>query len=131
MERPTIELLLPISGARVVLYQYMTTGQFRDLQKALVKDVQFDLSKLDPNEKDQEKTAKSVEIKSISPVIGYEQEEMVLKFLVKEIIAKEGNTITDITAFVYDLPRSDGDLLYKKINELENQSSLSEEAKKK
>ena len=131
MERPTIELLLPISGARVVLYQYMTTGQFRDLQKALVKDVQFDLSKLDPNEKDQEKTAKSVEIKSISPVIGYEQEEMVLKFLVKEIIAKEGNTITDITAFVYDLPRSDGDLLYKKINELENKSSLSEEAKKK
>jgi len=125
MERPTIEITLPDSGARVVLNKNLTNGEYRQIQKGLVKHI-----KINPNQVDPDKEGSGIDIGEIPAELAFEQQDLALKYLVKEVWIGE-NQITDVDKFVFDLSLEDGEVLYNKINELDASSKLSKEAKKK
>lgn len=120
MDRPTIEIILPESKSKVSMYTYLTSGQYREIQKSLLKEV-----KVDPNKGQDQK------IGEISADVVFEQQDAICKFLIKEISDNEGKKIDDIGAFIYDLSIKDGNTLYAKVNEIDSNSRLGAEGKKK
>jgi len=121
-DRPTEDLKLEESGAVVTLYANMTTGDYRKIQRTVMAEMKV---KIDP-----EKPTKP-EIQDMSGAVTMDQEEAVLDCLLVKIIDKEGNSIENTKKFVYNLPMSDGDALYNKINEISSKSSMGAERKKK
>lgn len=126
MDKPTIELILPDSTAKVVLYQYISSGQFKELQKVFMKNIKLDMSK----ETDSEDFVKE-SMKDIPAEIMLDQEEILHNFLIKEVFDKEGNAIQDIKGFVFDLTINDGQVLSNKLLEIEKNSNHTEISKKK
>lgn len=124
MERPTEVIQLPDSGANVTIYTYITGGQSRDLQKALLKGVNININEAS-------KDPKNLDLGEIPALIALEQEDMALNFLVKSIALQDGTIVTDIPKFVYDLTENDDKILRDRINTLTSASKLSEEVKKK
>lgn len=121
MDRPTIEVTLPISGSRVVLYQYLTTTESRAMRRASLAAMKMKV-KTDGTAPD---------ISEMSGEFTMELEEMALKALVKEIYDDKGALVSDVIAYIGSLRDVDGDFLYKKINELSQSSNMSPEVKKK
>src|SRR5882672_3016462 len=112
MERPTLELLLPQSKAKVVLYKYLSNGQFNDIQKSLLSNVKINMSDLsDDDAKNAEVLKKSMN--DIPANLAFNQGELLQKFIIKEIYNEDGTIVLteSIVQFVYDLPISDGQLL--------------------
>ena len=120
MERPIIELTLPECQARVILYQFLVNGEYREIQRSLLKDVKIDT-----------KNPEQVEIGELSGQFALDQQDLTLSFLIKEIFTQDGTKVEDTKAFVYTLSVDDASILYEKINELSEASKLTKEAKKK
>jgi len=132
MERPTLELLLPQSKAKVVLYKYLSNGQFNDIQKSLLSNVKINMSDLsDDDAKNAEVLKKSMN--DIPANLAFNQGELLQKFIIKEIYNEDGTIVLteSIVQFVYDLPISDGQLLQAELTRIEKESNLSAQAKKK
>lgn len=119
MERPTKQITLPDSGALVTLYESLTYGDYRKIQRALTDSV-----KISYNEGEKPR------VDEIPASIMMDQSEMTVKFLVKEVTLDKV-IVNDLDKFIYDLSINDGDLLYKTVEELTGGSVLSKEDKKK
>lgn len=129
--RPVTEIVLPESQAKVVLYQYLTGGQYRDIQKGLFKNTSIDASGLGVNKEERAEVLSKELLKNVPAAILFEQSELTLQFLIKEIHDQQGTKIDDHKAFVYNLTQKDSDFLYSKADELEQASRLGDEVKKK
>lgn len=131
MDRLTIELVLPESGAKIILYQHLTGGQYRDIQKGLFKDIKVNVSNVKGDKEEAGKAISKELLKEIPASLLFEQSELTLLFLIKEIFDKDNLKVEDVKSFVYNLSQKDSDTLYNKVDELEASSTLSEEVKKK
>lgn len=123
-ERSTIEVILPDSKDKVILYSFLTNGDFRAIQKILLSDVVMGSDELNEN------AGKSLKLKLTgSKALDYQ--EKALRYLVKSVTLADGTDVTDIDAYLYYLTIDDGNFLYTKANELTAVSKLSDDAKKK
>lgn len=119
MDRPTTEIILPISGNRVVFYEFLTTGQFREIKNLSFKDIKFS-------------PTGSVAGEGISANFIVEGEVLAFRGLVKEVFDKDDKKIEgDLYEYTNELHYKDGQAIYDKINELTRDSDLSPESKKK
>ncbi len=117
MERLTIEVELLDSGAKAVLYESLRHGDFRNLQKKLLQDIRVDI--------DGSRSG------GLNAVTAFEENDMVLEMLLKDIIDKDGSSVEDKMDFVFNLSIADGRILMAKVKEISDDSALSAEAKKK
>ncbi len=119
MDRPTTEIILPISGAKVILYEFLTTFQDREIKKIALKTVSFN------NETGSVNSNVTGEFLS-------EAEDLALGFLIKEIQPVGAEPITDgFVDYIGGLHKEDGDVVYTKVNKITSGSKLSPEDKKK
>lgn len=126
MEKPTIEFVLPDCGAKVVMYAFVSGGDYREMQKFLLNSIQVDV-----NAATGSRDMKDIRVDKLSGTITMEQEEMALKYLLKEIFTTEGNKVDDMLKFIYDCSIEDSDFVFAKANEVTLKSRLSSETKKK
>lgn len=121
MERPTTELTLPESKAKIVIYSFLTGGDFRKIQRQLLKDLKI--------------TEKQVQsgnfFEDISASVGLDQQDLVLEFLIKEATDSSGKKVENIKEFVYNLSIPDSNFLYQTSSKITAGSNLSKELKKK
>lgn len=106
-EIPTTTLKLPITGKEVVVYNYLTGGESRQLQRLILGG-----ASIDP------------QTRTVSPISGsiiFDSQELAVSFLVKGYNKEE----------IDNLPGDDSDFLYAKIDEITQKSKLSDESKKK
>ena len=115
-ETKTIEL--PESRAEVTMFTYLRNGDFRAIQKMIAGSIKVDVNG-EPKMQD------------VSGAIGLEQQDFVLKLIIKEIKDAQGNIITNVDEFLYDLSIADGTLLYDQADLVSQSSNLSKDAKKK
>lgn len=117
MDRPTTEIILPVSGATVVLYTYLTTFADREIKNVALKNVKFNNGAVNSD---------------VTGEFLSEAEDVALRHLVKEIRPKEGDIITEgFVEYIGNLHSDDGDAIYTEINKLTTKSKLSPEDKKK
>lgn len=118
MDRSTIELVLPQSGAKVVMYEYMTTGDKRKIKRLALGATSVNVS------------GGETQMGTITGEVLADIEDVALKALIKQITTKDGTDVTDITTFIEELPSQDGDILYEKADEANRQSQVSLTEKK-
>jgi len=117
MEIPTIELKLPKTGYAIVIRQYLTIGQSRDLQKILLAEGSFN--------------TETNKFENFSTKTFLTMQDKAAEYLVKEYKDEKGIIQPFSQEWLSNLPVDDGSLIYEKINELTNASTLTKEAKKK
>lgn len=117
--RPTQEITLPLSGAKVTLYEYLTNGQNRIIKKIAMSAIKIKVEK-----------GKDPDIQQMDTSFKIDMEDQALRFLVKEIF-HSGVIVADVAGFIDNLRAKDADFLYAKINELTDNSDLLEDSKKK
>ena len=117
--RQTIDLVLPESEAKVVLYDKFTHGDSIRVQKLILEHVKLDPAKGEKHE-----------IGEIPGGVAIEMNELSIKLLIKEATL-EGVLVTDIDQFIYDLSQEHGSLLTEKVSEISSSSQLTPEIKKK
>lgn len=121
-QRPTIMITLPRTKAKVTLYEYLTVRDNREIKKTLLKDMQIEV---DSEGKQKQETH------SFSGALGVDMQAETYAHLVKEIVTESGEVVSDIRAFIDDLPSEDGDVLFAEADRLTDDSNLSPERKKK
>lgn len=130
MERPTTEIILPETKARVIFYCYLNTFGAREIKKMLLSTIEIDLKdvKVDGSGK---ADLESMNLSALSGSLAIDMQNEALKHLVKEVITSDGQTVSDPIAFINDLPEEDGDVVFDKVDQLSKKSRLSETDKKK
>ena len=120
--RPTEDLTLPECKAKVVMYQFLTGGQLRDIQKIFANEIGFDPIK-----------GKSQELTTlVKGSVLLDAQEKALLLSVKSINLEDGTVVDNISDFIYQLSPADSNLLYERANALIGEkSALDPESKKK
>jgi hypothetical protein len=101
--RDTIELLLPESGAKVILYSHLVSGDFKLIQKALADRIHV---KIDNQGKPLE--GEIEKMKEIPMSVMLDEANETTNVLVKEAFLADGTKVVDISEFVYNLSINDG-----------------------
>lgn len=118
MDATLIEVNLPNTGGVVKMSQFLTTGQSRELQLLMLQG-----SKIKPG---------NTEMGDIPADTFLRMQDRAAEMIIKEVIAKDGSPVSiPVLEWLYALPISDGNVVYDKVNELIQASSLTEEQKKK
>lgn len=104
---PTTTIKLPVSGKEVVVYNYLTTGENRQVQKAMVRG-----TKVNPE---------SGRVDDIDGAVLFDVQDLAMSFLIKDFNKEE----------IDSLVIEDGDFLYAKVQEITTNSSLTLDSKKK
>ena len=117
MERQTIELILPESNAKVILYEFLTGGDFRAIQKKLLESTSINI-----------KDVKAP--KDISGAAIMEADDFTARLAVKSITDSD-KPISDIETFMYNLSIKDSSVLFEQVRKISTASNLSIAAKKK
>lgn len=125
MDRPTDELVLPNSQAKLVFYQKLQLFESRQVQKKLLEYMKIKVTD------DAEEMEKAIKDLTLPASAMLELQEVALGFLLKEIYAQDGTKVTNHREFLNGLDETDADALFAKIDQLTNKSNLSPEAKKK
>lgn len=113
-----VEVKLPQTGGSVKLSKFLTTGQSRELQALMLQG-----STIKPG---------NTEMGDIPADVFLKMQDRAAEMIIKTITASDGAEIsTPVLEWLYALPISDGNLVYDKVNELIQASSLTEEQKKK
>jgi hypothetical protein len=126
MERKTIEVILPESGAKVLLFAYLVNGDYKLIQKKLSSTVKMRLGddgKPLPGEADK--------MREIPMSLMLEEAEATQRVLVKEIVLSDGSPVMNVDEFIYNLSIADAKILDEKTDEISKASTLSSDAKKK
>jgi len=113
---PLLEVQLPVSGYTVVIYQYLTTGESRELQKIMLEGGTFN--------------PEAGKIENMPVDTFLKMQDKAAEFLIKEIKNKDGASQPFSFEWLYNLPVTDGNLVYDKINEITGASTLTPEGKK-
>jgi hypothetical protein len=119
MERPTKEITLPASKARIVLYTYFTIGDRRKISRATLSGMQMTLDPSNPQ------TNQTISGESI-----IDAEEIAFSCIIKEAWSN-GEKVENLAEFIENLPDADGIILKDQVNELDKASGLSADQKKK
>jgi hypothetical protein len=112
----SIEIKLPVTGQTAVMYQYLTIGQSRELQRIIISEGNLDINK---------GTMENVNASAV-----FKMQDRAAELLIKEYIDIDGNRHPFSADWLNNLPIGDGTLVYNKVNELVGESNLSSEAKK-
>ena len=112
----TIELSLPISGDTVVMKTFLTTGQSRQLQTIIL---------------DSGTVSADGKLSNMKPQTLFVMQEKAAGMLITEVRPKEGIAVSFNAEWLSNLPVPDGTLVYSKINELIQESTVSTEERKK
>ncbi len=110
----THELTLA-NGNVVVFYDYLTTGEFKQLQKTLFETGKFN--------------AATSQVDNISLIVFMDYQDKAAKFLIKEIKINDVPQAYTESWLDY-LPRDIGEEVYTEIRKLTGVSTLSQEEKK-
>jgi len=113
--RPTVEVLLPISKAKVELYASLRHGDFIKLKKLLASAMIVEAKKPEADAVDQKM---DVQIKGVNTDVAFDEEDMLVQVLTKAIYLEDGTQVSDIRSFVYNLEIEDGQILYAKAKEI-------------
>lgn len=112
---PTHEVSLE-NGDVVVLYDYLTTGESRQIQKLLLEKGEFD--------------PQSQEIKNLPLAVFFESQEKAASFVIKEVKVSGGDAKPFSPEWLDNLPQAIGDVVYEEINKITNMSQLASDKKK-
>lgn len=119
---PTINIELSQTKLIVELYEFLTTGETRKIQKILL-DSNVDLN-------NQDKTVDSKKAR-----VFLDMQDQAVTFLVKSVKKQtdqsvESLQVGDLFEWVSNLPNEDGKQIYDKVTDIINVSMLSDDAKK-
>lgn len=106
-----IEFKTP-NGYVFMLKPELTYGEFLEVQKVITANIDYDMTT---------QTAKSFKATAL-----FEAQTKTLQYIVKSAKTPEGKDITNIVKAVHDLPRTDGQALTDKINELTQENQIEE-----
>lgn len=120
MDRETTTIVLPKSGAKVVMHTYLLSGEQRQVRKLAADAMRMSV-----------KEGEAAAVEDMSGGFALEMEDMTLQFLIKSVTLADGTEVSDIKDFVYNLHQIDGDFLYSEANRLSDQSEMDKETKKK
>lgn len=123
MDRSTLTITLPKSKATVCLYEYLTNGDFRQIQSKMLESVKINIKEAQDNPQNT--------MSEIPANIAIVNQDTVTKLLIKSITDAEGNVVTDLDQFIYNLTIEDGRELYRVTEEISQKSQLDETSKKK
>lgn len=123
MDRSTVTITLPKSKAIVCLYEYLTNGDFRQIQSKMLESVKINIKEAQDNPQNT--------ISEIPANVAIVNQDTVVKLLIKNITDAEGNVVTDPDQFIYNLTIEDGRELYRVTEEISQKSQLDETSKKK
>ncbi len=112
---PVHEITLT-NGNVVVFYDYLTTGEFKKLQKTL-----FDAGKFNST---------TGQIADIPLSVFMDYQDKAATFLIKEVKQGENPAAVFTQEWLDNLPKSIGDEVYAELQKLTGVSSLSKEEKK-
>jgi hypothetical protein len=112
---PVHEITLT-NGNIVVFYNYLTTGEFKQLQKLLLESGKFN-------------TATS-QIADIPLSVFMDYQDKAATFLIKEVKINEIPDQSFSMTWLDNLPRTIGDEVYKEVQNLTGVSTLSQDEKK-
>lgn len=112
---PTHEIKLA-SGDVIVFFDYLTTGESRELQKLLLSSGRFDTE------------TQKIEDLSVSSFLDIQ--DKAASFVIKEIKPEEGEAAPFSQDWLNNLPVDLGDIVYEEINRLTQVSQLAQEEKK-
>lgn len=124
--RETLEITLPKSKARVVLYTYLTFGERRK-----IKRVAYDAMSLKVKNIDHANKKADIDLSDVHGGFQLDAEDLTVETIVKEVYNSANERVTNIKQFISDLQQEDGDILYNKVEELTKNSGLSDEERKK
>lgn len=120
-DRETKTIELPVSKAIVTLYTYLTHGEYRQIQRELLKGTKIDISK-----------GEDQEMEPISAEAIYDEQDVIMGLLVRSITLPDGDVPTEtIPKFVSDLSIVDGNFLFDELNKINSSATLSSAGKKK
>ncbi|MFA5014027.1 MAG: hypothetical protein WC549_00605 [Actinomycetota bacterium] len=111
---PTLEVKLD-NGETVVMYKYLTTGEFREVQKMMLKGGNFN--------------AETGKMENLSPEIYMEAQDKTAGFLIKTI-NKEDEVKSYSQEWLSNLLIDDGNKIYDQVNKAIQSSQITPEVKK-
>lgn len=112
---PTHEVKLD-NGEVVIFYDYITTGESRELQKLLLEGGKFD--------------AQKGTIDNLPLSTFLESQDKAATFVIKAIKDKDGNEQEFVKEWLDSLPVELGNVVYEEINNITQVSNLTTEEKK-
>ena len=114
-EIPTREVKLS-TGEVVVIYNYMTTGDSRKLQRLMLEKGKFD--------------PQTGDIVNLPVSVFLEMQDAAAKILIKEIKDGEGGAMSFSQEWLDNLPIKDGNKVYDTLNEITQEATMLPEEKK-
>lgn len=117
MDTQQVSIKLPASGETVLFRPFLTTGQSRELQKILLKKGTFN--------------TEAGKLENVGTETFLEMQDRAAEFLIVGGKSKDGVDFKFTMDWLSNLPVSDGNIVYNKINEITQASNLSAESKKK
>lgn len=111
MDRPVKDIKLPLSGATVSVYTWLTVGDARRIQKVALSG-----SKIQSNGGD-------LSLSDLSPSVAVDVQAERVRCLIAKIVDSENKQVEDIAGFIDSLPEPDGALLDAEALSLTNASS--------
>lgn len=112
---PTHELKLE-NGNVVIFYDYVTTGESRQLQKILLEKGKFN--------------SKSEQIEDLPLVVFFESQDKAASFVIKEVKIGDKEAKPFDEAWLSALPEKIGNVVYEEVNNLTQMSQLAKDKKK-
>lgn len=119
-DRPSKQITLPDSGAVITFFSYLTFGEYRQIMKAVLKNIEIEAK---PSE---------VVAPKLSAMMVYEEQDMVFSILIQRVMVS-GKELSkeEYSAFVSNLSIQDGTYLFNELDKVSENSRLTQEAKKK
>lgn len=138
MDRPTKEIILPKSGAKVTLFSYLVNGDYEKMEELAAGFIKLDFAEINKAETDEEKDKlRKEQVRRLMQdnefQIRKSGEKLILRLSIKSIELKDGETwepVADIEAFLYNLQRPDYLLIEEEVNKIDADSTMTEEQKK-
>lgn len=116
LNQKTVELRLPETESTVVMSEFLTIGQSRQLQRMILSSGKFDSA--------------AGTISDVSADAFMDMQDKAAELLVREIKEKDGSTHPFSIEWLGNLPVKDGQILYEKVNQLTQESNMSATARK-
>ena len=108
---------LPKTGQTVSLNPFVTIGQSRELQKIVLAKSKFDLQ--------------TGQVQDMPADAFMAMQDKAAELLITQIRTKDGVVTSFTKEWLDTLPVDDGNIVYEKVNDVLNQSSLKPEEQKK
>jgi len=104
MERPTTEVILPISSMKAIVYTYFTRGERKAIEAIMLESAVFE-----------QKKGEDPKLKSIDTTYRSRMEDKAVLLAVKSLTGKDGKVVELKTEILDNLPEEDFNALHEAV----------------